>query len=247
MEEDRRRLGVEKSNMERIRHLAVVPARSGSKGLKDKNIKKLNGKHLMGYSIEAALNANIFDCVHVSTDSEEYREIARLYGADVSFLRPEGLSVDTADTWNAVRHVVRTFECMGKYFNMVTLLQPTSPLRTSEDIRNAYMLFKEKHAQSVISVCEADHSPMFMKPLGRELSMQDFVNLNQNVRRQERKIYYRLNGAIYMLDRSVLDSIQEIYGKRSYAYVMPRERSVDIDTKDDFCYAEFLLGNGARK
>ena len=134
---------------------------------------------------------------------------------------------------------------MGQSFQMVTLLQPTSPLRMSEDIRNTYRLFQEKHARSVISVCEAEHSPVFMKPLGSGYSMQGFIRLNQNVRRQEQETYYRLNGAIYMMDRYVLDDIQELYGKRSYAYIMPRERSVDIDTEEDFCYAEFLMGYGA--
>lgn len=233
--------------MEKIRNLAVIPARSGSKGLKNKNIMKLNGKHLMGYSIEAALGADIFDCVHVSTDSGEYREIARLYGADVSFLRPDELSADTADTWDAVRYIVKTFENFGQFFDRITLLQPTSPFRTSEDIRNAYMLFEEKNARSVISVCETAHSPLFAKPLDGNLSMEGFVDLNKSVRRQEQDIYYRLNGAVYMFDRGVLGDIGELYGKRSYAYVMPRERSIDIDTADDFLYAEFLLGYGAER
>lgn len=233
--------------MERVKNLAIIPARSGSKGLKNKNIKRIHGKHLMGYSIEAAFGAEIFDCVHVSTDSEEYREIARLYGADVSFLRPEALSVDSADIWDAVGHVVRTFERRGQYFDMITLLQPTSPLRTSEDIRNAYMLFRKKHAKSIISVCKTEHSPVFMKPLENDFSMEGFVNLDKNVRRQEQETCYRLNGAIYMMSRSVLDNIRELYGKGSYAYVMPQKRSVDIDTEDDFLYAEFLLGYGVGK
>lgn len=233
--------------MEKIKNLAIIPARSGSKGLKDKNVKKLNGKHLMGYSIEAALGAGVFDCVHVSTDSEEYRKVAMQYDADVSFLRSEKLSADEADTWDVVRYIAETFESMGQVFNRIMLLQPTSPLRTSEDIRNAYRLFEERKALSVISVCVADHSPLFMKPLNQEMSMNGFVQLNRSVRRQEQENFYRLNGAIYMIDRSVLDNINELYGRRSYAYVMPRERSVDIDTADDFAYAEFLLSSRGGK
>lgn len=244
MEKDRKRLGTETSNMERIGNLAIIPARSGSKGLKDKNIKLLNGKHLIGYSIEAALESDIFDCVHVSTDSPEYGEIAKLYGADVSFLRPENLSSDTADTWDVVRYVVNYFQGLGQSFQYVTVLQPTSPLRSPEDIKNAYKLLEKKHASSIVSVCEVEHSPQFMKPLNEELSMKDFIDLTKAVRRQDQQKYYRLNGAIYIFHVSVLDNIQELYGDESYAYVMPRERSVDIDTIQDFAYAEHLLHYG---
>lgn len=227
--------------MERVRNLAVIPARSGSRGLKDKNIKKLKGKPLMAYSIEAALDAGIFDCVHVSTDSIIYQEVAEKYGADVSFLRPEGLCADTTDTWDALRYIVEVFEKWGRTFDRVTLLQPTSPLRTAKDIRESNRIFEEKDARSVISVCEVEYSPLFTKHLNRDMSMNGFVDLSKSVRRQEQETFYRLNGAIYMLERTVLDDIQELYGERSYAYLMPRERSVDIDMAEDFRYAEFLL------
>lgn len=245
MGENRKRMGAQISDMEGVSNLAIIPARSGSKGLKDKNIRPLNGKHLIGYSIESAIASGIFDCVHVSTDSRRYGEIAEKYGADVSFLRTEELSSDMADTWDAVRYVLNAFRKQGKVFNRVTLLQPTSPLRTGEDITNAYKLFEEKDAEAVVSVCEESHSPRFIKTLGEDLSMEGFVDLSKNVRRQEQKKYYRLNGAIYMLNISVLDDIQKLYGRRSYAYIMPEERSVDIDTVRDFCYAEFLLNYGA--
>ena len=246
MEENREGMGTQEPGMEGIRNLAVIPARSGSKGLKDKNIRKLNGKHLIGYSIEAAIRSGLFDCVHVSTDSSEYGEIAMQYGADVSFPRTEELSADTADTWDVARYVLNTFRKLGKDFDRITVLQPTSPLRTGEDIRNAYKLFEEKDAESVVSVCEVSHSPILMKPLGRELSMEGFIDLSKDVRRQEQEKYYRLNGAIYMFHVSVLDDIQKLYGKKSFAFVMPEDRSVDIDTIQDFCYAEFLLRYGAQ-
>lgn len=233
--------------MERIKNLAIIPARSGSKGLKNKNILKLGRKHLMGYSIETAINSDLFDCVHVSTDDIGYAEIAKQYGADVSFLRSEELSSDVADTWDAVRFIVNRFKELGRNFNRITLLQPTSPLRSVQDIKDAYMLFEDKDAESVISVCEVEHSPQFMKTLNENLSMEGFVDLDKSVRRQEQGKYYRLNGAIYMLNVNVLDKIQELYGKKSYAYIMPRERSVDIDTMWDFEYAEFLLRHGVGK
>lgn len=244
MGENREWVGTQASDLEKIRNLAIIPARSGSKGLKDKNIRQLDGKHLIGYSIEAAINSKVFDCVHVSTDSREYGDIAKEYGADVSFLRTGELAADMTDTWDVVRYVVNTFSSLGKNFDRITLLQPTSPLRTEEDIRSAYELFEKKDAESVVSVCEVSHSPRFMKPLGDSLCMDGFVNLSQNVCRQEQEKYYRLNGAIYMLHISVLDHMEKLYGKKSFAYIMPEDRSVDIDTIQDFRYAEFLLRCG---
>ncbi len=241
METDRGWMGAETSDMGRLMHLAIIPARSGSKGLKDKNILKLHEKHLIGYTIEAAIESGIFDCVHVSTDNKKYAEIAGFYGADVSFLRPKELSTDTADTWDVVRYVIKKMREMGKDAGMVTLLQPTSPFRTAEDLKQAYQIYKKKQAESVISVCEADHSPQLMKPLNDDLSMENFIDLSKDVRRQDQVKYYRLNGAIYMCRICVLDDIKKIYGKKSYAYLMPAERSVDIDTIQDFKYAEFLL------
>ncbi len=233
--------------MEGIKHLAVIPSRSGSKGVENKNIRLLNGRHLMGYSIEAALSSGIFDCVHVSTDCLEYGEIAKQYGADATFLRTRELSDDTADTWDVIRYVTKRFESLGRLFDRVTVLQPTSPLRNAQDIKNAFTLFEEKQAESVISVCEAEHSPRFMKRLGKTLSMEGFVDLNKQVQRQAQEKYYRLNGAIYMIDIAVLENMQALYGKRSYAYIMPKERSVDIDTIQDFEYAEFLLNSTLQK
>ena len=115
--------------------IAIILARSGSKGLKDKNIKLMNGKPLIAYSIEAAKNSGLFDVVHVSTDSQKYADIAAEYGADEPFLRSEEMSSDTADSWDAVLEVLRRYKELGKEFDMVTLLQPTSPIRTAKKNR----------------------------------------------------------------------------------------------------------------
>ena len=140
--------------MGEMRNIAVIAARSGSKGLKDKNIKLLNGKPLMAYSIEAAKMSGCFDCIHVSTDSEEYARIAKEYGAEVPFLRDEELASDSADCWDAVRAVLHKYEQRGKYFERVMLLQPTSPLRNAEDIQNSFSLMRQKKSEAVIGVCE---------------------------------------------------------------------------------------------
>ena len=131
-----------------MRSIAIIPARSGSKGLPDKNIKPLNGKPLLAYSIEAALASGMFDTVHVSTDSERYAGIARQYGADEPFLRSAETSSDTASSEDAIREVLRRYEEMGQRFDAFMLLQPTSPLRTADDIRAAFGVMEESRRKA---------------------------------------------------------------------------------------------------
>lgn len=230
-----------------MRNIAVITARSGSKGLKDKNIKLLNGKPLMAYTIEAAKKSGIFDCIHVSTDSEHYAEIARAYGADVPFLRDAELATDTAGTWDTVRAVVRKYNEMGKNFDTVTLLQPTSPLRNAEDIQQAFKVFNEKNADSVISICEVDHSPKICNTLGEGTSMNGFIDTTTVGRRQELGTYYRINGAIYIQKTEVLMNNQNLYGPKSYAYIMSKMHSVDIDDAFDFMVAETAMESLTRQ
>ena len=114
-----------------MKNLAIIPARSGSKGLKDKNIKNLAGKPLLAYAINAAIDSGLYDTVHVSTDSEIYADIAEKNGADVPFLRNAETATDTSSTWDAVKYVLQEYEKQGKTFDVITVLQPTSPLRTN--------------------------------------------------------------------------------------------------------------------
>ncbi len=224
-----------------MRNLAVIPARSGSKGIKDKNIKELNGKPLMAYTIAAAQNTNIFDRIHVSTDSGLYADIARKFGADVPFLRNEALSTDAAATMDAVKFVVSEYMNLGQRFDTVTILQPTSPLRTSEDIKCAFKLFREKNANSVISVCETEYSPQLCNTLPDNLSLNNFIDLKKVGRRQEMQQYYRINGAIYIQTTEQLLRNENLYGQKSYAYIMNKMKSIDIDDEFDFFLAETLL------
>ncbi len=222
--------------------IAIIPARSGSKGLPDKNIKLLHDKPLLAYSIEAAEKSGLFDCIHVSTDSERYEQIAREYGADVPFLRNEELSGDTAGSWDVVRWVLRQYAARGQRFDMVTLLQPTSPLREAEDIKQAYHLLEEKAADAVVSVCEMDHSPLWSNTLPEDGSMDGFLDQVADAGRQQLPTYYRINGAIYMLRTALLaEGAPGLYREGTYAYVMPKERSVDIDDALDFAIAETIL------
>lgn len=224
-----------------MKSIAIIPARSGSKGIKDKNIRLLNGKPLMAYTIEAALQSKMFDCVYVSTDSEQYAKIARDSGADVPFLRESSLATDNASTWDTLRSVIENYNQIEKNFDIVTLLQPTSPLRNAEDICRAFQIFSEKDADSVISVCELEHSIQICNTLGEDGSMKGFIDMNTVGRRQALSTYYRLNGAIYIQRTDYLMEKRDLYGDKSYAYVMSKEHSVDIDDMFDFTMAEALL------
>jgi CMP-N,N'-diacetyllegionaminic acid synthase len=224
-----------------MKNIAIIPARSGSKGLKDKNIKLLNGKPLLAYSIDAALGSGLFACVHVSTDSDRYAEIAKSYGADVPFLRADSLATDSASTWDALRWVVERYGERGQVFDTVTLLQPTSPLRDEADIRRAFAVFEEKGADSVISVCEAEHSPLLCNTLDETGSMQGFVDMQAVGRRQGLPTYYRLNGAIYIQKTGLLMEKKDLYGEKSFACVMDKTHSVDIDDAYDFRLAETMM------
>lgn len=224
-----------------MKNIAIIPARSGSKGLKDKNIKLLNGKPLMAYTIEAAIESGKFDCIHVSTDSEQYKEIAKSYGADVPFLRDKTLATDLAKTWDVVRAVLRKYEEAGKGFQVVTLLQPTSPLRDGEDIRRAFELFEKREANSVISVCEMEHSPLLCNTLPEDLSMKNFIDMDQVGVRQSMSVYYRINGAIYIQKVPLMMDGETLYGEGAYGYVMKKEKSVDIDDAFDFFIAEAMM------
>lgn len=223
------------------RFVGIIPARSGSKGLKDKNIKDLKGKPMIAYTIEAARDSNVFDDIIVSTDSQLYADISIEYGALVPFLRPKHLSTDTAKTNDVIEHVIKELKQVGKEYDYLMILQPTSPLRTSEDIVEAIKLLFEKKANSVISVCEVEHSPLYMNTLDKSLSMEKFLAKGTKSRRQELPKYYRLNGAIYLSKVDYFLKYKDLYKEKSYAYIMDKKRSIDIDDELDFKLAEYIL------
>lgn len=223
--------------------IAIIPARSGSKGLKDKNIKDLNGKPLIAYTIEAAKQSRVFDSVFVSTDSEKYAQIAREYGAQVPFLRSSENSGDKAGSWDVVREVLAK---LNEKFDIVVLLQPTSPLRTAQHIRDAVDLFFEKDADTVCSVCETPHPMFWCNTLNEDLSMMDFIKKEYQKRRQELPKSYTLNGAIYICKTKYIDNL-DFYSNKSFAYVMNKNSSIDIDENLDFQLCELIIKNVLNK
>jgi CMP-N,N'-diacetyllegionaminic acid synthase len=220
--------------------LAVILARGGSKRLPNKNIKPLQNKPLIAWSIEAGKASQYIDEVVVSTDTQEIAEVAKAYGASVPFMRPAELSEDTSSSFDALEHTILS---MDKKYDYVMLLQPTSPLRSAVHIDEAIELLFEKKADSIISVCEVDHSPRWSNILLKDQSMENFIAPEDAKHSQALPTYYRLNGAIYLLDREIALKKRTLFiGENSYAYVMDRTSSIDIDTELDFKIAECITG-----
>lgn len=224
-----------------LNNIAIIPARSGSKGLKDKNIKLLNGKPLMAYTIEAALQSKKFSTVMVSTDSEQYAQIAREWGAEVPFLRLAESSSDIASSWSVVREVLSMYKDLHQEFDCLALLQPTTPLREASEIVAGFKLMEEKQAGAVVSVCEAEHSLTLYNTLPADHSFVGFLTSPEQYARQMGDTYYRLNGALYISRVDHFQSHQSIYDENCYALIMPQEHSIDIDSQFDFSLASFLL------
>lgn len=224
-----------------MKNIAIIPARSGSKGVKDKNIRDLCGKPLLAYTIEAALRSEQFDEVMVSTDSEKYSEIAKEFGASVPFLRSEESASDAASSWDMVDEVLKNYREFSKEYDSFCLLQPTSPLRFAIDIKEAYKIYNDKAMFAVVSVCEAEHSPLWCGHLPESKEFVGFINPDNIKRRQDERKFYRLNGAIYIVNIEKFNNNRFFYQEGSYAYIMPQDRSVDIDTEMDFLFAELIM------
>ncbi len=220
--------------------LAIIPARAGSKRLPGKNILELVGKPLIAWSIEAGLGSKYIDKLIVSTDSKKIASIAKKRDAEVPFMRPKVLSSDTATSYDVVEHALKRYK---DSFDLIILLQPTSPLRTSGDIDAALELFMKKKASAVVSVCETEHSPLLCNVLPKDMSMNRFLKTNlKKTRSQELPTYYRINGGIYIADvKKFLKEKTFFLSKKIYAYVMPKERSVDIDSAFDLILTKALL------
>jgi len=222
--------------------IAIIPARGGSEGLPNKNIKYLAGKPLIAYTIEAALASKYINKVIVSTDSEEISLIAENYGAEVPFLRPDFLTGSDVTAIDIYRYTVEKLNReTGMNISEFIVLQPTSPLRTSNDIDLAVELFRDHNADSVISLCEENHSPVGVKRIVDEKITDFFDGSLVNVNSQKQEKAYMPNGAIYIYKYQNIQENGVLNSEKTLPYIMPIERSVHIDTLMDFEYAEFLI------
>ena len=226
--------------------IALIPARGGSKGLPRKNILDFGGKPLIAHTIEAARNARGISEIIVSTDDSEIADVAIRYGANVPFLRPADLATDSSRAIDVYNYTLNRVEKEREItIPSVVVLLPTCPLRTAKDIENALELFKTKIADSVVSYVEEHHPVWWHKGITDDLQFFDlFPDIELKNRQEFQKSYYP-NGAIYIFKTELLKQ-GVYYTPNSYAYIMPRERSVDIDTMEDFELAEYYLKRYAR-
>lgn len=229
------------------KRIAVISARGGSKGIPRKNIMDIAGKPLIAYSIEAGLEAKekgILDKVIVSTDDEEIAEISRQYGAEVPFMRPEELASDSAKSVDLLIHAAEFYRNQGVVYDDMLLLQPTTPMRTGQDIIDAFAIYDAEGADSLIS-CYQEEYICDLVTYYKDGDEAVPVNPKHNagVRRQELPDLYVRNGAIYISNIEYMIREHKIFGGKLAMYVMPKERSVNIDTYYDVELARFLVGN----
>ena len=211
--------------------LAIIPARGGSKGLPRKNLLEAGGLPLIAWTIAAAQNSEVIGRLILSSDDDEIMSTAKAFGCEVPFRRPVELSGDSASSIDVVLHALRELP----RFDYVVLLQPTSPLRTNVDIDAAFSLMMQKGAPSCVSVCEAQQTPYWMYRLDEHGVLFHLLPPPQGVvRRQDLPETYVLNGAIYIARCDWLLEHRSFIGEGTLAYKMPLERSIDIDTADDF-------------
>lgn len=220
--------------------LFVIPARGGSKGLPGKNIKELCGKPLIAYSIDVAREFVDDEHICVSTDSEVIKQVVESYGLSVPFLRPDYLATDTATTNDVLVHAVNFFKEQGFEYKMLVLLQPTSPLRTSQDVQGALELYRND-IDMVVSVMKS-HAPAVLCSENEDGFVELVYNKNA-AGRQQLQDMYEFNGAVYVINvQALLDKGLVKFTKR-VKYVMSKEHSVDIDDIYDFYQVETIIKN----
>ena len=220
------------------KYLAVIPARGGSKRLPRKNLKLLAGVPLVSWSVDAAKKSQYIDKIVVSSDDQDILELARSLGVG-ALKRPLCLSADTSTTVDTLIHAIRE---AGVGFDYLVLLQPTSPLRNEQHIDKAIELFEFKNTSSVVSVCEVDHSPLWSNTLPEDNSLKGFMRSDiMGKRSQDLDVFYRLNGAVYIVCIKKLLSEQRLIFDDSFAFKMGKECSVDIDSIYDFIHAEAIV------
>ncbi len=220
-----------------LKVFGLIPARGGSKGIPRKNVKLIAGKPLIVWTIEAALRSSLLDAVVVSTDDPEIAEVARNAGAQVPFMRPPEIAQDKTSGLEPVLHALDQLP----QYESVLLLQPTSPLRTTEDIDECLRMAKERNALSVASVSESLTHPYWTYRLGEFQTLSPMVDAAPIARRQDLPKVFALNGALYFSNANWLRRSRNFVGTDTLAYVMQRERAVDLDTSLDWKFAELLL------
>jgi CMP-N,N'-diacetyllegionaminic acid synthase len=228
--------------MSKEKVLGIITARGGSKGIPRKNIKDLCGRPLICHTIEAANKSKLLTRVIVSTDNKEIADISKECSGDVPFMRPKELAQDESTSIEVVQHVVSELKKQGEEYDYIMILQPTSPLRTSNDIDECIKIAIKNNADSVMSMKEVDDfSQKKMKKIIEGKILPYFEKEGKaSSRRQDLENSYKRNCAIYLTKTNLIMK-GDLFGESSYAHVMPEERSVDINSPVDFELAEFWL------
>jgi len=221
--------------------LSIITARGGSKGLKRKNVVDLAGKPLIAWTIEASLDSKYITKTIVSSDDKEALDISKEYGANV-VRRPDDLSSDSATSESVIKHTIDYLESMGEIFDIVILLQPTSPLRNSQDIDSAFEIMFNSDATAVISTSEFDN-----KILKTFIETPDgfLKGVSNNeypfMRRQDLPVVYMSNGAIYIIDVNIFNKNLSLITDRTLPYLMPANKSFDVDSESDLLSIQKLI------
>ncbi|PAF44671.1 acylneuraminate cytidylyltransferase family protein [Helicobacter sp. 11S02629-2] len=229
---------VSKIALKSLKTLALIPARSGSKGLLHKNIKEFCGKPLLAYTIKAALDSKVCDYVLVSTDSLEYADIAIKYGAKVPFLRSEKNSSDFASASEVIAESLESLKELGLEFDTLVFLQPTSPLRDASDIRSAFKLFVESK-EDVVAVCKARKHINLLRSIDEKGFLQS-VSKTKAYRRQDYLALFEVNGALYINNLKNFTKDTRLNDNKK-PFLMPSLKGIDIDDEDDFFLASCVM------
>lgn len=228
------------------RILSLIPARGGSKGIKNKNIIDLSGQPLISYTIISSLGSKFIDRTVVTTDSKAIAEVSKNYGADVPFIRPVELASDESKTIDAVLHAINTLEKMGDTYDVLVLLQPTQPLRTVSDIDGAIEFFFKRNLRGLTSVSPVEDNPLLIRTINENGELSSLLEMNSTCRRQDMPEHYRVNGCLYINQISTL-TFQTSFNDNPIGYIMERSHSVDIDDLSDVIMAEYFLNKAVKK
>lgn len=223
--------------------LGIIPARSGSKGVPDKNIRDFAGTSLLQLAIEAGAGASLLTDTIVSTDSEEIADRARLCGGKVPFLRPKELSFDDVPIWRVLSHILKEYEKKNQRPDYFVTMQPTSPFRTSQHIDDAIRLMLNSKGDSLASLSEATHTPYKMRII-KDGYVENFMKDHTVLQRQEAPSVYNLNGVVYITKSDVIEKYEGLWGERTIPYILPEAVGMNIDSMNEFSFAERLFLNG---
>ena len=213
--------------------IAIIPARGGSKGIPNKNIKLVNQKPLIAYTIEPAKKSKYIDRLIVSTDSKRIEEASLEYGAEVPFLRPAELATDTAKTIDAIIYTIDKLKINNENYDYVLTLQPTQPLRTTEQIDESIKMIVDHDWNSLVSISRLSTNPILIRTLKSDGSLKKLLNIRSDVRRQDFDDYYKINGLIYLnrIDQLLTNSTS--LNDNAHGYVVDSKYDLDIDTPED--------------